>query len=137
MPSDLAEEEKKQSKKRRRKRKRIIGFCGQVVPRGDVRETGTLYLTWGGLEVEVPLASVTKFDTRYRYICAQWVVAAEKGEEILYPVKRAEEGELDPEVRSLMQEHCVMVEEGKEWLCTEPFFDKLYEKLKEYFGVKD
>ena len=133
----MAEEEKKQSKKRRRRRKRIIGFCGQVVPRGDVRETGTLYLTWGGLEVEVPLASVTKFDTRYRYICAQWVVAAEKGEEILYPVKRAEEGELDPEVRSLMQEHCVMVEEGKEWLCTEPFFDKLYEKLKEYFGVKD
>jgi len=134
----LTEQAKTQStaKPRRRKRKRIIGFCGQILPGKDPRETGELDLAWGGIVVEVPLARLKSFTPLYRYVCAEWIVEAEKGEQPLYPVRRHEEEDLDPEIEKLLKENCVTVGgEEKEWLCLEAFFDKLYPKLKEYFGA--
>jgi len=126
------------AKPRRRKKKRIIGFCGQIIPGKDPREEGALDVAWGGIVVEVPLARLRKFTPLYRYVCAEWIIEAEKNEQPLYPVRRYEEQDLDPEIERLLKENCVVVGgEEREWLCTEAFFDKLYPKQKEYFGAKD
>lgn len=122
--------------KRRRTRKRIIGFCGIPIPK-DVRETGILELSWGGIKVEVPLSSAVSFNPRYRYVCAEWSIPVEKGETALYPVKKVEGEELDHDIDKALKENCVVVgKDENEWLCTLPFFKNLYEKLKEQFGIK-
>jgi len=121
--------------RRRIRRRHVIGFCGEVIPGRDPREAGVIEIGWGGVAVEVPLARLRSFTPLYRYVCAEWVLEAQKGEQPLHPVRRLEEQELDPEVDRLLKENCVAVDGEREWLCTEAFFTKLYPRQKEYLGA--
>jgi len=120
--------------KKRRRKKQVLSFCGAVIP-GNVAETGLLELSWGGVSVSIPAENLASLDPRYQYACVEWVVQAEKQETLLYEVKRVEGEQLDQGVEKLLKEHCITMDrEGSRWLCTKSFFDKLYEKAREFLG---